>query len=84
VSEKEKQEKENEKIAALEQRATKAEADLKKAQETNTDQKQHFEALSAELDAVKAELKAKADQEHAGHVEQAYRASVEAGITGEF
>ena len=74
------------KISALEQEKMELQkqvADLKKAQETNADQKQRFEALSAELNAVKAELKAKADQEHAGHVEQAYRARAEAGIAGE-
>jgi hypothetical protein len=73
VSEKEK---ENEKIAALEQRATKAEADLKKAQDDASANATKVNALSAELKAIK-------DEKHAGLVEQAYRARVEAGIAGE-
>jgi hypothetical protein len=73
VSEKEK---ENEKIAALEQRATKAEADLKKAQDDASTNATKVNELSAELKAIK-------DEKHAGLVEQAYRARVEAGIAGE-
>jgi hypothetical protein len=73
VSEKEK---ENEKIAALEQRATKAEADLKKAQDDATANATKVNELSAELKAIK-------DEKHAGLVEQAYRARIEAGIAGE-
>ena len=69
-------EKENEKIAALEQRATKAEADLKKAQEDASVNASKVNELSAELKAIK-------DEKHAGLVEQAYRARVEAGIAGE-
>ena len=72
----EKQEKENEKIAALEQRATKAEADLKKAQDDASANATKVNELSAELKAIK-------DEKHAGLVEQAYRARVEAGIAGE-
>jgi hypothetical protein len=73
VSEKEK---ENEKIAALEQRATKAEADLKKAQDDASTNATKVNELSAELKAIK-------DEKHAGLVEQAYHARVEAGIAGE-
>ena len=68
--------KENEKIAALEQRATKAEADLKKAQDDASANASRVNELSAELKAIK-------DEKHAGLVEQAYRARVEAGIAGE-
>ncbi len=67
---------ENEKIAALEQRATKAEADLKKAQDDASANAARVNELSAELNAIK-------DEKHAGLVEQAYRARVEAGIAGE-
>jgi len=66
---------ENEKIAALEQRATKAEADLKKAQDDAS-------ANAAKVNELSAELKAIKDEKHAGLVEQAYRARVEAGIAG--
>jgi hypothetical protein len=69
-------EKENEKIAALEQRATKAEADLKKAQVDASANATKVNELSAELKAIK-------DEKHAGLIEQAYRARVEAGIAGE-
>jgi hypothetical protein len=69
-------EKENEKIAALEQRATKAEADLKKAQDDASANATRVNELSAELNAIK-------DEKHASLVEQAYRARVEAGIAGE-
>ena len=69
-------EKENEKIAALEQRATKAEADLKKAQDDALANATKVNELSAELKAIK-------DEKHAGLVEQAYRARVEAGIASE-
>ncbi len=69
-------EKENEKIAALEQRATKAEADLKKATEDAS-------ANAAKVNELSAELKAIKDEKHASLVEQAYRARVEAGIAGE-
>ncbi len=72
----EKQEKENEKIAALEQRATKAEADLKKAQDDAS-------ANAAKVNELSAELKAIKDEKHTGLVEQAYRVRVEAGIAGE-
>ena len=68
--------KENEKIAALEQRATKAEADLKKAQDDASANATKVNELSAELKAIK-------DEKHTGLVEQAYRARVEAGIAGE-
>ncbi len=64
---------ENEKISALEQRATKAEADLKKAQDDASANATKVNELSAELKAIK-------DEKHAGLVEQAYRARVEAGI----
>jgi hypothetical protein len=67
---------ENEKIAALEQRATKAEADLKKAQDDASANATKVNELSAELKAIK-------DEKHAGLVEQAYHARVEAGIAGE-
>ena len=67
---------ENEKISALEQRATKAEADLKKAQDDASTNATKVNELSAELKAIK-------DEKHAGLVEQAYRARVEAGIAGE-
>ena len=67
---------ENEKIAALEQRATKAEADLKKAQDDASTNAAKVNELSAELKAIK-------DEKHAGLAEQAYRARVEAGIAGE-
>ena len=67
---------ENEKIAALEQRATKAEADLKKAQDDASTKATKVNELSAELKAIK-------DEKHTGLVEQAYRARVEAGIAGE-
>jgi hypothetical protein len=67
---------ENEKIAALEQRATKAEADLKKAQDDASANASRVNELSAELKAIK-------DEKHAGLVEQAYCARVEAGIAGE-
>jgi hypothetical protein len=67
---------ENEKIAALEQRATKAEADLKKAQDDATANATKVNELSAELKAIK-------DEKHTGLVEQAYRARVEAGIASE-
>jgi hypothetical protein len=67
---------ENEKIAALEQRATKAEADLKKAQDDASANATKVNELSAELKAIK-------DEKHAGLVEQAYRARVEAGIASE-
>ena len=67
---------ENEKIAALEQRATKAEADLKKAQNDASANATKVNELSAELKAIK-------DEKHAGLVEQAYRARVEAGIASE-
>ena len=73
VSEKEK---ENEKIAALEQRATKAEADLKKAQDDASTNATIVNELSAELKAIK-------DEKHASLVEQAYKVRVEAGIAGE-
>ena len=63
----------DEKIAALEQRATKAEADLKKAQDDAS-------ANAAKVNELSAELKAIKDEKHAGLVEQAYRARVEAGI----
>jgi hypothetical protein len=66
-------EKENEKIAALEQRATKAEADLKKAQDDAATNATKVNELSAELKAIK-------DEKHTGLLEQAYRARVEAGI----
>lgn len=69
-------EKENEKIAALEQRATKAEADLKKAQDDASINATIVNKLSAELNAIK-------DEKHASLVEQAYRVRVEAGIAGE-
>ena len=67
---------ENEKIAALEQRATKAEADLKKAQDDASANATKVNELSAELKAIK-------DEKHTGLVEQAYRARVEAGIAGD-
>jgi hypothetical protein len=67
---------ENEKIAALEQRATKAEADLKKAQDDASTNATKVNELSAELKAIK-------DEKHTGLVEQAYRARVEAGIAAE-
>jgi hypothetical protein len=67
---------ENEKIAALEQRATKAEADLKKAQDDASANATKVNELSAELKAIK-------DEKHADLVEQAYRARVEAGIASE-
>jgi hypothetical protein len=72
----EKQEKENEKIAVLEQRATKAEADLKKALDDASTNATIVNKLSAELKAIK-------DEKHADLVEQAYRARVEAGIASE-
>ena len=67
---------ENEKIAALEQRATKAEADLKKAQDDASANASKVNELSAELKAIK-------DEKHAGLVDQAYKARVEAGIADE-
>jgi uncharacterized protein YkwD len=72
----EKQEKENEKIAALEQRATKAEADLKKAQDDASANASRVNELSTELKAIK-------DEKHAGLADQAHKARVEAGIADE-
>jgi hypothetical protein len=74
------------KISALEQEKQALEkqvAELKQAVAANADAKKTIMELSAALDAVKAELKAKADKEHAALVEQAYKARVEAGIAGD-
>jgi hypothetical protein len=66
----------SEKFAALEQKAAKAETDLKKAQEDNTAQKEQIRELSAKLKQIE-------DEKHASLVEQAYKARAEAGIAGE-
>ena len=57
--------------------------DLKKAKADAEGKASKVDELSAALKAVKDELKAKADKEHADHVEQAYRGRAEAGIAGE-
>jgi hypothetical protein len=75
-----------EKISALEQENKKLQTevtDLKKAKADAEGKASKVDELSAALKAVKDELKAKADKEHADHVEQAYRGRAAAGIAGE-
>lgn len=66
---------ENEKIAALEQRATKAESDFKKAQDDAN-------ANKAKVDDLSAKLKDIEEEKHVGLVEQAYKARAAAGVAG--